>query len=134
MPNAPHIDDADAAQLDIVADHLRRGADQLVRDAADLHRVVRHQPVAPHDELDGRFALADAGVAGDHHTLAGDVQQHAVAGDAGSQHPVQIFDRWLVNSTVVSWVRNRVRSWPWALSRHSGKHSRPREITRAGMS
>ena len=31
-------------------------------------------------------------------------------------------------------VRSRVRSWTWALSRHSGRQSSPREITRAGMS
>ena len=79
-------------QLDIMADNLRRRADQLVGDPADLHRIIRHQPVASHDQLDGGLTLANAGVTSDHDTLAGDVQQHTVAGDAGGQNPVQILN------------------------------------------
>ena len=88
----PHVDDADAPQLDIVADDLRRRADELVGNASQLHGIVRHQTVAPHNELDTGLALAHAGVAGDHDALAVDVQQHAVAGDAGRQHTVEILN------------------------------------------
>ena len=49
-----HIDDADAAQLDKMADVLRgRAHDLAVGDLAQLHRVVRHQTVAALDQLNG---------------------------------------------------------------------------------
>ena len=55
------VDDADAAQLDIVLEYRRRGADQLMRrDLFDLNGVVGDQAVAALDQLDGRLALADA--------------------------------------------------------------------------
>ena len=42
------VDDADAADFNVVADQLRGGAPQgVVGDLADLHRVVGDEPVAP---------------------------------------------------------------------------------------
>jgi len=61
-------------------------------DAADLHRVVRDEPVAALDELDGCLALADAAVAEDQHALAVHVHQHAVARDHGRQLVVEEVD------------------------------------------
>ena len=87
-----HVDDANAPQLDVVADELGRLAVELIRHPADVHRVVRHQPVAPLDELNGRLALAHAAVACDEHPLAVDVQQSAVAGDGGRQSLGEILD------------------------------------------
>lgn len=75
-----HIDDADAAQLHIVPQHLRRRADQLVRrDHLDLDRVVRDQAVTALDKLDGRLTLADAAVAHDQNALAVNLDKDAVA-------------------------------------------------------
>ena len=88
----PHVDDTDAPQFDVMPDDLRRGAHQPAGELAQLHRVVRHQAVAPHDQLNGHLALADSRVSSDHHTLTVNVQQHAVAGNAGSHYPVQKLD------------------------------------------
>ena len=44
-----------------------------------------------HDQFDGGFALADAGITGDHNAFAVNVQQNAVPGDAGSQLLAEIF-------------------------------------------
>ena len=91
--DAAGIDDADAAQLDEVADVLRRLADErFARDAADLHGVVRNQPVAALDQLDRRLALADAAVADQQDALAVDLDEHAVARDARRKLNVQIRD------------------------------------------
>ena len=77
--DAAHIHDADAAQLDKVADDLGRGADQgLVRHALDLDRIVRDQAVSALDQLDGCFGLADARIAQQQHAFAVDLDQHAV--------------------------------------------------------
>ena len=74
-----HVDDADAAQLHIIADDLRGRADQnVLTDQLDLYRVVRHQAVAALDELKGGFAFSDAAVARQQHALAVDLHQHAV--------------------------------------------------------
>ena len=48
--------------------------------------------MAPHDELNGRLAFAHAGVASDHDALAINIKQHAMPGNAGSQHPVQVLN------------------------------------------
>ena len=87
-----HVDDADTPDLNVVADDLRGRAVQGVGNAANLHRVVGHQPVAALEQLDGGFAFADAGIADHQHPLAIDVHQDAVAGDLGGQGPVQIVD------------------------------------------
>ncbi len=88
-----HVHHADAPQLDVVADQLWGGALQPVgRHPLDLHRVVGDEPVAPLDQLDGRLALADARFAQQQGALAIDLHQHAVAGDAGGQIPLQIGD------------------------------------------
>ncbi|MPM84755.1 hypothetical protein SDC9_131831 [bioreactor metagenome] len=73
-------------------DHLRRRANQLVGNAPDVHGVVRHQPVAPHNELDGRFALSDAGVPGKQNPLAVHVHQNAVPPYAGGQPAIEKFN------------------------------------------
>ena len=58
------VDNADAAQLDIVPQHLGCIADELPgRYLPDLDRIVRNQAVSALDKLDGRLALADAAVA-----------------------------------------------------------------------
>ena len=56
---------------------------------ADLHRVVRHQAVAPLDQLHGGLALTDAGLAHQEHAFAVHVHQHAMAGDPGGKAGLQ---------------------------------------------
>ena len=88
--NVAHVDHADAPQLHVVADQLRRGANQIIPvDALDVHRVVGDEPVAPLDQLQGRLALADAAVTHQQHALAVNLHQHAVGGDAGGQMGAQ---------------------------------------------
>jgi hypothetical protein len=59
-----HIDDADTAQLNEVADVFRRSTHDLtVGDLAQLHGIVGNEAVAALDQLDGQLALADAAVA-----------------------------------------------------------------------
>ena len=73
--------------------HLRRVADELPgRYLADLDRVVRNKAVSALDELNGRFALADAAVAEDQHALAVHVDEHAVACDDGRERVIQVVD------------------------------------------
>ena len=87
------VDDADAAHLHVIADHLRRGAHQGVAvDAPDLHGVVGDQPVAALDELQRGLALADAAVAHQEQALAVDLDQHAVQGHARGQRFLQRVD------------------------------------------
>ena len=62
-----------------MAHQLRRFADQLIRHAADVHHVVRNQPVAALDQLQGRLALAHSGFPRDEDARAVHVHQHAVA-------------------------------------------------------
>ncbi len=45
------------------------------------------------DQLNGGLALADAAVAEDQHALSVDLDQHAVAGDAGRKHDIEIGDQ-----------------------------------------
>ena len=80
-----HIHHANAAQFDIMADQLRRRTGQHIGNTADFHRIVGNQPVTALDKLDGRFAFADAGIAHNQHTLAVNLHQYAVAGNAGGQ-------------------------------------------------
>ena len=75
-----------------MADQLRGRAVEGVGHPPDLHGVVRHQTVAALQQLDGRFALADAGFPQQQHALSVDIHQHAVAGDLRSQRPVQVVD------------------------------------------
>lgn len=73
-----NVNDANAAQLDIVPQHFGRIADQLPgRDLADFDRVVRNQTVPALDKLDGGLALSDAAVAVDQNALAGNFNQNA---------------------------------------------------------
>ena len=88
-----HVDDADAPQLDIVLDQGRGTADEGGgADLFDLHGVVGDEPVAPLDQLHGSLALADAAFSDEQDTLAVDLHQHAVTGDAGGKLPGQIGD------------------------------------------
>ena len=90
----PHIHNTDAPELHIIADQLRRAADQgMAADPADLHRVVGDEAMAALDELKGRLALADAAVAHEQHTLAVDLHQHAVHRHARSQILLQGVDQ-----------------------------------------
>ena len=66
-----HIDDANAAQLNEVADILRSGAHDLpVGHLAQLYRIVGHQTVPALDQLNGQLAFADAAVAKDQDAFA----------------------------------------------------------------
>ena len=56
---------------------------------AQLNRIISDQAVAALDELNGRLALADTGIAQNQDALAVDLDKHAVAGDAGGQLGVQ---------------------------------------------
>ncbi len=62
-----HIDDSQPPDLHVVTDDLACSGSQedVPAHAADLHRIVRHEPVAPLDQLEGRLALADAAVSHD---------------------------------------------------------------------
>ncbi len=75
-----------------MADQLGRRSGERVTDAADLHSVVRDEPVPALDELDGRLALADTALAEDQHALAVHVHQYAVARDHGGQLVVEVVD------------------------------------------
>ena len=89
--NATGVDDADAAQLDEVADVLRGLTDERFAGyAANFHRIVRDETVAALDKLDGRLALADAAVADKQNTFAVNLHQNAVACDARRKLDVQI--------------------------------------------
>ena len=55
-----HINDAHAADLNIVANQLRGSAVKRGGNAAYLHSVVRHQAVAALEQLNGGLTLADA--------------------------------------------------------------------------
>ena len=84
--DVPDVDDANAAQLHIVADDLRRGTDQHVfTDELDLHRVVGNQTVTALNEFEGCLALADAAVAHQKDAFPVDVDQDAVSGKPGSE-------------------------------------------------
>ena len=74
------VDQPEAAHFEEILEQRRAAAlERRRRDARDLDHVVRHQPLAPADELQRELALANAGIAGDQHTDAEHVHQHAVA-------------------------------------------------------
>ena len=82
----------------MVPRQLRAGADDVRLAAApDLHRVVSHQPVAAHDEVERALALADAALADDQHAQPEDVHQHAVNhlahGERVVEHAGELGDR-----------------------------------------
>ena len=77
-----------------MAHQLRGFADQaVVLHPADVHHVVGHQLVTALDQLQRRFALAHAAVAGDQQARAEHVHQHAVAGFPGGQPVAQVGDQ-----------------------------------------
>ena len=63
--------------------------DFAVGHPAQLNGVIGDQTVAALDQLDGRLALADAGVAQNQDAFAVDLDQYAVASDAGRKLGVQ---------------------------------------------
>ena len=86
----PHVYNADAAQLHVVADKLRRAAhERILADAFYLDRVVGDESVAALDKLQRRLALTDAAVAHQQHALAVDLDEHAVRRYARSEIVVQ---------------------------------------------
>ena len=86
----PHVYNADAAQLHVVADKLRRAAhERILADAFYLNRVVGDESVAALDKLQRRLALTDAAVAHQQHALAVDLDEHAVRRYARSEIVVQ---------------------------------------------
>ncbi len=63
----------------MVARELRAAPDENRRtSAADLHRVISHEPVTAHDEVERALALADAALSGHEHAQPQDVEQHTV--------------------------------------------------------
>jgi len=84
------IDDPDAAQLDEVLGDRRRCADEgHLTHTPDLDDIVRHQPVAALDQLQGSLGLADATVAGQQEPDAVNIDQDAVHGNAGGQLDIE---------------------------------------------
>ena len=74
-----HVDDAEAAQLHVMAGQLGTGADQdRLRAAPDLDGVVGDQTMAADDQVERALALADAALADDQDAEAEDVHQHGV--------------------------------------------------------
>lgn len=74
-----NVNDADATQLDKVADNLGRRTDErLVGYTLDLNRVVRDQTVAALYQLDRGLGLADTGVTEQKHAFAVDFDEYAV--------------------------------------------------------
>ena len=63
----------------MVSRQLRTGADEnRLLPATDLHRVVGHEAVPAHDEVERALALADAALADEQHAEPEDVHQHRV--------------------------------------------------------
>ena len=83
------VDDPQPAQLHVMAGQVRRGPDEDVADAADLHHVVRDQPVAAVDEVQGTFRLADPALPHDQDAQAEDVDQDGVEVEAQGQPLLQ---------------------------------------------
>ena len=68
------VDDAEPAQLHVVARQLRTGADEdRFRSAPDLDGVVGDQAMAADDQIERALALADAALPDDQHAEAEDV-------------------------------------------------------------
>ncbi len=81
--HARHVDDADAAQLDKMADIFRCAAhDRSVGYPTQLHRVVRNQAMAALDKFDSRFAFANAAFAQDQDALAVHLDENTVTCNA----------------------------------------------------
>src|SRR5712691_4708971 len=73
------VDHAEAPQFHVIARQLGTGADQNgFGAAATLHRIVAHEPVRAHNQVQRALALADAALADDQHAEAEDVHQHRV--------------------------------------------------------
>ena len=70
-----------------------RPTKDLLDTAADFHGVVGDEAVAALNELDGGFAFTHAAVAHQQDALAVDLDEHAVAGDAGGQLHVEQGDQ-----------------------------------------
>ena len=85
-----HVDQADAAQLHVVARQRRTGADDDGAAApADVDDVVRDEAVAEADQLEGALALADAALPHHQHAEAEHVDEDAVARHARRQQVVE---------------------------------------------
>ena len=81
--DAANVQQADAAHLQQVLQQFRATAfDSGLVDAVQVHGIVGHQPVATRDQFQPEFALAQAGLAGNHHAQAQNVHEHAVHGQA----------------------------------------------------
>ena len=62
---------------------LGRGPHQrIVADLVDLHHIIRHQAVSPLNQLQGRFALADAAFPHNQQPFAVYIDQHPMDGNA----------------------------------------------------
>ena len=84
------VDDTDAAQLEEVADIVRRASHQgNVGRLLDLYRVVGDESVTARYKLDRGLALTYAALAEDKDALAVDLNENSVAGDTGSELKIQ---------------------------------------------
>ena len=84
------VHNADASQLHVVADKLRRRADKAaLAQLADVDGVVGDETVTSLYKLKRSLALADAGVAGQKQTFAVYLDKHAVYRRAGGKVKVQ---------------------------------------------
>ena len=80
------VDDAYPAHLHVVLDQLGRPAhENVVRRAAHLDQIVRHQSVPAHDQFQRRFGLAHAALAHEQDADAEDIHEHAVDARRGRQ-------------------------------------------------
>ena len=87
------IDDSDAPKLNKVLGDGRCPADQGVfTDSADLNDIVRDQTMAALDQLQSRFRLTDAALAGDQKAHAVNVYQNTVDGNKGRKSYIEPAD------------------------------------------
>ena len=92
--NMAHVDYTDAAQLHIVADHFRRGADQRIPPYDfDFNCVVGNQAVAAFDKLQRSFTLTHAALTRDEHALTVDLYQNAVPGNPRCKITVELINQ-----------------------------------------
>ena len=86
----PDIDDAEAAQLHVIARRLgTRAKDHRVAAASDLDGVVGDQSMPADDEVQRTLTLADAAVADDEHAKTENVHEHAVDDLANRQRIIE---------------------------------------------
>jgi hypothetical protein len=121
-----NVDDADAAQLHVVAQRALAEADQLaVRVTLHRHPVVGHQAVAARDQVEGRLALPYPALADQQHAEAVDLQQNAVQAGRGDEMVLQEVADPLDDGRREGRRRQHRHLAPLALSEESGQRIEP---------